>query len=173
MRRRSVFTAFATAMALALTMASATMGAASHRTVQILDNCDGPSFNAALGPDACVRDGGLTFEKLNASLAKGGAPSWRFSPERVTLGDGGSITAINRGGEFHTFSRVAAFAGGCVPPIFTALGLPPNPECADPAIFGTTGVPPGARLNTGALDTGTYLFQCLIHPWQRTTVTVR
>ena len=172
MRRRSVFTALATAMALALTMASATMGAASHRTVQILDNCDGPSFNAALGPDACVRDGGLTFEKLNASLAKGGAPSWRFAPERVTLGDGGSITAINRGGEFHTFSEVEAFAGGCVPPIFTAMGLPPNPG-AECATIPSTGVAPGQSINTGPLDSGTHLFMCLIHPWQRTTVTVR
>jgi hypothetical protein len=177
MRRRSVFSALAAAMALALTMASATMGAASHRTVQILDNCDPATFNApppaGLGAGACVREGGgLTFQKLGESFATGGAQSWRFSPERVTLGDGGSITAINRGGEFHTFSQVAAFAGGCVPPIFTAMGLPPNPG-AECATLPTTGVPPGQSINTGALDTGTYLFQCLIHPWQRTTVDVR
>ncbi len=172
MRRRSVFTALATSMALALSMASATMGAASHRTVQILDNCDGPSFNEALGDGACTRNGGMTFERFGELLASGGAQSWRFSPEQVKLADGGSVTAVNRGGEAHTFSRVAAFAGGCVPPIFMALGLPPNPD-AECATLGPTIVMPGASVNTGALDTGTYLFQCLIHPWQRTTVAVQ
>ena len=172
MRRRSVFTAFATAMALALALASATMGAASHRTVVIHDNCDWPTFNAVLGDGACVRESGMTFQRFNELFAKGGAQSWRFSPEMVTLGDGGSVTAVNRGGEHHTFSPVEAFAGGCIPPIFTALGLAPNPaeECAT---LPATEVAPGDTRNTGALDTGTYLFQCLIHPWQRTTVTVR
>ena len=172
MHRRSMFTALATAMTLALTMTSATMGAASHRTVQILDNCDGPSFNAALGPGTCDRPGGMTFDRFNEAFAKGGASSWQFSPARITLGEGGSVTAINRGGEEHTFSRVAAFAGGCVPPIFMALGLAPNPG-AECATLPSTIVEPGETANTGALATGTYRFQCLIHPWQRTTVTVR
>jgi hypothetical protein len=173
MVKRSLFSALATALVLVLTMASATLGAGPpHRTVQILDNCDGPTFNAVLGPGSCVRPSGLTFDKLNASLASGGAPSWRFSPEHVTLRDGGSVTAINRGGEAHTFSQVAAFAGGCVPPIFIAMGLAPNPG-AECATLGPTMVLAGASRNTGELDTGTYLFQCLIHPWQRTTVTVR
>jgi plastocyanin len=172
MQRRSVFSALATAMVLALTMASATMGAASHRMVVIHDNCDGPSFNAVLGDGACERPSGMTFERFGELLARGGAQSWRFSPERIALGDGGSVTAINRGGETHTFSRVAAFGGGCVPPIFTALGVAPNPA-ADCATLPTTLIAPGETRNTGALDTGTYLYQCLIHPWQRTTINVR
>ena len=68
---------------------------------------------------------------------------------------------------------MAAFGGGCVPPINAEMGLSPIPECADPSLFGTTGVPPGATLAVGPLDSGTYLFQCLIHPWQRSTVVVR
>jgi hypothetical protein len=172
MGRRSVLTALAASMALVLMVASATLGAAQHRTVQILDNCDGPTFNAVLGDGACVRPSGLTFDRLVASLARGGAPSWRFSPGQVKLAEGGSVTAINRGGEAHTFSQVAEFAAGCVPDIVAGLGQPANPpaECAQ---LGPTLVLPGQSVNTGPLDSGTYRFQCLIHGWQRATVTVR
>jgi predicted Zn-dependent peptidase len=34
-------------------------------------------------------------------------------------------------------------------------------------------VPAGGSLETGALDSGTHRFQCLIHPWQRTTAEAR
>ena len=90
---------------------------------------------------------------------------------RATLAAGGSVTAINRGGEFHTFTQVAAFGGGCVPPINDALGLTAVPECADPSLFGTTGVIPGGCLEVGPIASGAHRFQCLIHPWQRATVT--
>ena len=46
----------------ALVVAAVAWAGASNRQVNILDNCDGPSFNAALGPGTCVRNGGLTFE---------------------------------------------------------------------------------------------------------------
>ncbi len=171
--RRSVLSSLALASALMLMLASSALGAPNHRTIQILDNCDGPSFNEALGPGACSRPGGLSFENLERSFARGGAPSWRFSPSQASLAAGGSLTAINRGGEFHTFTEVAAFGGGCVPPINEALGLAPIPECADPSLFGTTGVVPGAALEVGPISSGAHRFQCLIHPWQRATVTAR
>lgn len=172
MHRRRVLSSLAAASILVLTLVSSALGAPAHRTVQILDNCDGPTFNAVLGPNACTRAGGLTFEKLFATFAKGGASSWRFAPGRVTLAAGGTVTATNRGGEFHTFTEVAAFGGGCVPPINAALGLTPVAECLQaPGIFGTTGVAPGQSLTTAPLAARAHLFQCLIHPWQRTTVT--
>jgi hypothetical protein len=169
--RRSVLSSLALASALMLMLASSAFGAPNHRTIQILDNCDGPSFNEALGPGACSRPAGLSFENLEQSFARGGAPSWRFSPSKATLAGGGSLTAINRGGEFHTFTEVAAFGGGCVPPINAALGLTAVPECADPSLFGTTGVIPGGSLEVGPIASGAHRFQCLIHPWQRATVT--
>jgi plastocyanin len=175
MRFLRLVSAAVTAVALVVALAPTTLGVAQQRTVQILDNCDGPTFNApeAIGPGACARGSGLTFQKLVAALSRGGAQSWRFAPERVKLATGGTIKAINRGGEFHTFTEVANFGGGCVPDINAALGLVPVAECAGaPAIFGTTGVPPGASLTTAPLSAGTHRFQCLIHPWQRTTATV-
>jgi hypothetical protein len=166
----------AAAMSLVLALSSTVGGAATNRTVQILDNCDGPTFNAALGDEsACVRAGGITFEKfIGHLLRKGEVSSWRFSPGHVKIVAGGTITAVNRGGEFHTFTEVAEFGGGCVEELNALLGLEAVPECAGaPGIFFATGVPAGGSLETDPLDAGTHRFMCLIHPWQRTTAEAR
>jgi plastocyanin len=168
----------AVAMAATLTtliVASVSWADASNRNVQILDACDPETFNAALGEGACVRNGGgVTIDRfVDQLMSRGEAPAWRFSPEQLKLRAGGTVTATNRGGEFHTFSEVAAFGGGCVPDINELLGLEPVPECAIPDIFPTTGVPPGASLTTEPLTAGQHRFMCLIHPWQRTTVESR
>lgn len=171
--RRRFLTSLAAASALALAFAASTIGAPNNRTVQILDNCDPASFNAFLGPGACVRDGGMSVDTFLSKLGKGGASSWRFSPGQLKLAEGGTITAVNRGGEFHTFTNVAEFGGGCIDELNGAVGAPPVPECAGaPGIFFATGVPAGASLTTDPLGAGTWKFQCLIHPWQRTTVEV-
>src|SRR5262245_47558402 len=96
--------ALATTAALAIgALVAATIAWAgpSSRQVEMLDACDGPSFNAALqDPDACARNGGVTFDKfVNQLLEQGSAPAWRFSPDKLKLDAGGTITAINRGGE--------------------------------------------------------------------------
>jgi plastocyanin len=170
-------TLFATAVAIlaALVVASSASAGADHRRVQILDACDPETFNAALGDGACVRKGGgVTIDRfVNQLIAKGEAPAWRFSPPQLKLDAGGTITARNRGGEFHTFSEVADFGGGCIDEINELVGLDPVAECAIADIFITTGVPPGTSLTTGALAAGEHRFQCLIHPWQRTTARAR
>jgi plastocyanin len=168
---RPVFSAV-TAVALVMALVPAASGKAQQRTVQILENCDGPTFNAAIGPGTCIRSSGLPFATFVARLSRGGAQSWRFAPERVKLATGGTIKAINRGGEFHTFTEVANFGGGCVPFLNAALGLVVVLECGVPGIQAATGVLPKASLTTAPLSAGTHRFQCLIHPWQRTTVTV-
>jgi plastocyanin len=160
---------------VALIVASVASAGASHRRVQILDACDPETFNAALGDGACVRKGGgVKFDRfINQLITRGEAPAWRFAPEQLKLDAGGTITARNRGGEFHTFSEVTAFGGGCIPEINELLGLEPVAECSIADIFETTGVPPGASLTTGPLAAGELRFMCLIHPWQRTTVKSR
>ena len=60
--RRRLFGSLASALVLVLAMASMTFGAAAHRRVTVLDACDGPSFNAAIGPGACARAGGVTID---------------------------------------------------------------------------------------------------------------
>ena len=172
---RQALTAAASAVLATLIVASIASAGAGHRNVQILDACDPATFNAVLGDGACVRKGGgVKFERfINQLVTKGEAPAWRFSPGQLKLDTGGTITARNRGGEFHTFSEVAAFGGGCVAEINELLGLEPVAECAIPDIFPTTGVPPGASLTTEPLNAGPHRFMCLIHPWQRTTARAR
>jgi plastocyanin len=172
MRTRSAVALVATGVAALATAMGASAGT-DHRQVLMLDNCDGPSFNAVIGPGTCNRAGGVTFERMIGDLLQHGtAPSWRFSPEQLKLDTGGTITAPNLGGEFHTFTRVAAFGGGCVPELNAVLGLTSVPECGIPGIFGTTGAPPGAAVTTGPLAAGTHRFLCLIHPWMRSTAQV-
>ena len=172
MRRRRSMSSLAGAMMLVLAFSSSAIAAPNHRTVQILDNC-GPSFNEFLGEGACSRPGGMSVDTFFKLFGIGGSPSWRFSPGQVKVASGGTVTAINRGGEFHSFTEVADFGGGCIDEINAALGLSAVPECAGGfGIIGATGVGPGGSLSTGPLSTGAHKFMCLIHPWQRTTVTV-
>jgi hypothetical protein len=177
MRDRVVLVGAVGALLALLSVPSVASARADHRNVQIRDACDPQTFNAALGPGSCVRKGGgVTFDRfIGQLLTKGEAPAWRFSPPQLKLDAGGTITARNRGGEFHTFSEVAEFGGGCIQEINDLLGLDPVPECAGfpGGVFGATGVPPGGSLTTGELDAGVYRFQCLIHPWQRTTAEAR
>ena len=173
--RRSRTIAFATASALAASLVAVAVasGAAQSRTVQVLDDCEAASFDAAIGPGTCVKDGGVTFSEFIDQLAtQGRAPAWRFSPEHLKLAAGGTLEAHNRGGEFHTLTEVAAFGGGCVAELNEVLGLTPVPECAVPGIFGTTGIAPGGTLETAPLAAGAHRFMCLIHPWMKTTATV-
>lgn len=172
MRSRSLLSSISLATILVLAFTSTALGAPRQRMVIIRDNCDGPTFNAAIGPGTCVRNGGMTFEAFFARLDNGGAASWRFSPRWASVKAGGTVLAVNRGGETHSFTEVAAFGGGCVPPINAAMGLTPVAECDDPA-SGATFIPAGGTLRTGALSAGTHRFQCLIHPWQRSTITAR
>ena len=143
------------------------------QVIQLQDRCDPATFDAALhDPNACVRDGGTTFADFFAEFLKNGSVGhWRFHPDDVQIRAGQSLTAVNVGGEFHTFTRVDQFGPGCVDAL--NQGQAPPAFCADPAVFPGTGVPPGGSRPVTGLAPGTYKFQCLIHPWMHTVVTVR
>src|SRR5213593_293992 len=101
------------------------------------------------------------------------APAWRFAPGHLSLAAGGTIEARNIGGETHTFTEVANFGGGCIGFLNGLLGLNPVPECAGfpGGLFGATRVPAG-ETRTVNLAPGVHRFECLIHPWMRTTIVV-
>jgi plastocyanin len=172
MRGRGLTAAAAVAVIAALGVATVAWAGASHRQVVMFDACDGPSFNEATQMEVCDRNGGVTFQRFIGQLeATGNAPAWHFSPGKLKLDAGGSITAVNKGGELHTFTEVADFGqGGCIPDLNTILGLPMAPNCDQ---IGPTGALPGGSVTTGPLTAGTHLFLCLIHPWMTTTVEVR
>lgn len=145
------------------------------RRVNIWDDCEATSFNAAIGPGTCNRlNGRVTFSQFIGQLVTlGDAPAWRFDPTQGSLRRGVDMFfAVNLGGEEHTFTEVAAFGGGCVAPLNAILGLSPVPECAVPGLFGRTLVKPAGTLKASNLAPGVHRFECLIHPWMRTTITV-
>jgi hypothetical protein len=168
-RRTTSLTALV-AFALWLVM-SGTASAGEARTIGILDRCDPESFNDALeDPDACVgRNGGVHFDTFleRVNPKDGGHSAWRFSPGQVRLRPGQFLRAENRGGEVHTFTEVEEFGGGFVDELNAAL--PPGTPAAMP-IGDLRFIPAGAQSKLDPLAAGTHLFECLIHPWMRTTV---
>ena len=144
------------------------------RTVRILDDCDPASFDAALqSPNACVGKGKTTFDKFIAELTRSQvAQKWRFQPNHVELDRGATLIAVNKGGEVHTFTRVAKFGGGVVPLLNTLSGNPDvAPECtkleADDMV--ASGATYTAELSMDKLQH----FQCCIHPWMRADVRLK
>ena len=141
--------------------------------VNMQDQCDSASFNAALGAGACIKAGNITLSQFNAELsASKKVAEWQFVPATMTIHVGQTITAMNAGGETHTFTEVANFGGGVVPSLNNASGNPNEaPECA--AITAVDRVAPGGSFTAdAATDVGTEHYQCCIHPWMRATVTV-
>jgi plastocyanin len=173
--KRRLATVAGIAVLLVLVPVAGASATSATRQVQALDDCDPVTFNAAVGPGTCVKSGSTTFSEFIAQLlAQGRAPAWRFAPGQLKLAAGGTLAANNRGGEDHTFTEVASFGGGCIAALNNLLGLTPVPECAGfpGGAFAATLVPPGGTVTTKPLTPGVHRFQCLIHPWMRTTVTV-
>src|SRR3954469_10929684 len=82
--------------------------------VKVTDDCEVDSFTAA-GLE-CVGDGDTTVDEFGAEFARDGeVDAWAFRPRHVEVDEGQRVKAVNVGGEFHTFTRVEHFGGGCVP----------------------------------------------------------
>lgn len=158
-------------MAVVVAAVAVTVAADSPTTVQIRDDCDPTTFNAAVGAGTCVGGGGTTFDAFIAEVsATQAAEKWRFNPDRMS--EPRDIVAHNRGGETHSFTKVAKFGGGVVDVLNTLSGNTElAPECFQPSVGGTF-VGPGQDLNVAGVKGGDQ-YQCCIHPWMRTTVRKR
>jgi hypothetical protein len=165
-------------------VASATLAQVgkSERLVNVMDACDPVTFNAVIGPGTCVqRQGGVTFSEFIAELTRTRkAGAWHFAPPLTTARAHQTLVVVNRGGEVHSFTAVANFGGGFVAPLNAVSANPVlAPECA--RVLTTGGLAPGpgfvplAPAGTTSVmigSSGTAKFQCCIHPWMRTTVTI-
>ena len=138
--------------------------------IEILDACDPASFDAVFGPGTCTRPGGFAFDKFIAEVtAKGEADAWRFATRNVNARVGQTLLAINRGGEVHTFTEVKKFGGGIIDPLNQLSGnTEVAPECK--ALAPSDFIAPGGSRSDEV--EGAELYQCCIHPWMRTVVTV-
>ena len=147
--------------------ASLDKGGTSDRTVNMMDACDPASFGAQNPPILCTRNGGVSFGQLIAQLMDhGSAGAWHNAPSQMDAKVGLTLTAINKGGEIHTFTKVAHFGGGFVPEINALLHLTPTPEC----LAETHLVFPGGADSDDVVESGTTLYQCCVHPWMQTVV---
>jgi len=150
---------------------------AAAEKIRVLDNCD-PTDPGWAPTGGCVLEGGnVTVAEFNTllvsplSLATVGHPAWRNDPSYLTIEVGDSVRARNEGGRGHTFTEVANFGGGRVPPL--NRGLTPAPECAlAPGAVDPTALAPGATLKVTGLAIGLHRFQCCIHPWMRAAIRV-
>ena len=173
---RTVFrTSVVAAVGATVLLIVAGVASADPSRVQMKDDCDAASFNAAIGPGTCVGGGGTTFGDFIAQLVDHKfAGAWRFSPMQVNIDAGASLDVVNRGGETHTLTQVTQFGGGgIVGPINAILfGTPTPPTFFFPPL---NFVPAGgsATISSSTLTPGTHLFICIIHPWMEETVVVR
>jgi hypothetical protein len=178
--KQKVLTGTALAAATAA-LAAPSAALAGGNEIKVRDACDPASFNAVLGEGACVRDGGgsrVTFDELLGSVIEDGEHgAWSFSSP-ITIEEGESVAVrFDRGGEMHTFSEVrgGSFGAGCVPELNDVMGLegPPVVDCSTAFTPAELVGPPLPANSVAGLDEGRHRFQCAIHPWMRTTVTVR
>jgi plastocyanin len=159
---------------------------ATPAQVVALDECDPATFNVlgAAGPGFCKNValgytpfGSTTkFADLFAEAAAGHPDkNWDFEPDTLTVEEGTPIIAVNQGGEPHTFTEVAKFGGGFIPPL-NAPGEAAAPECSagfsDVAVARTR-ILQGSQLQVAGLSKGEHHFQCCIHPWMHMTVVVK
>jgi plastocyanin len=127
----------------------------------------------------CVlKNGDVTLAEFNDLLSSPlseftvvGHPSWRNEASYLTVRLGRTVHVRNEGGRGHTFTEVAEFGGGRVPPLRD--GLTVAPECTlSPGGVDPTALDPGDRLELRELGPGLHLFQCCIHPWMRAAIRV-
>jgi hypothetical protein len=185
-RLRAVFSVLAIATASLALAATAGAKGGGGVVVQARDACDPATFPAGLCARTDDSGGTVTFDELLAVVGKKHAhPAWRFTEDNVTVHRGEPVVAqFGRGGEVHTFSNVTAtgFGPGCVDILNQLVFGKPDlaPVCNDidpvagvPKVFLADGLFPGRTISVDTSKPGTQLFECLIHPWMRTTVTVQ
>jgi plastocyanin len=173
---------------LLLSVCSAIAQNSDAVNIHIRDYCDPATFNAAVGPDTCVRgaqnpfsNGAIIFPAFIAELVSDGSVgAWRFAPQQVKIAEGTTLNLQNLGGETHTFTEVKRFGGGFVAALNAASGnLIPAPECATVVNGQLVPQPPGPDnvfIPAGTSATvsehqGVARYQCCIHPWMRLTIT--
>ncbi len=147
-------------------------GASSVEQFRIRDDCDPTTFNAVIRPGTCVGNGDTTFADFIAQLIDDQvAGAWRFQPDETELDVGTAIVPRNRGGETHSFTPVTMFGGGVVAILNVLSGNTVPAVIAPGTNVPGTFIPAGGTGTGLVVHAGTQRFQCLIHPWMRSTVT--
>lgn len=151
--------------------------AGTVRRIALRDDCDPRDPGWAPTGGCLLRRGSVNLAEfqafLTSPLAVGlvGHPAWWIDPMYLKSEEGQTLLVRNDGGRAHTFTEVAQFGGGRVPPL--NVGSIPVPECLlPPGGVDPTFVAPGGTLRVSNLSVGTHRFICCIHPWMRQVVKV-
>ena len=110
------------------------------RKIAIRDNCDPADPGWAPTGGCLLKRGDVSIAEFNALLrspltipANGqliAHPSWRNEPSYVSIESGKTLRIVNEGGRTHTFTEVAQFGGGRVPPLNIGFLIPvPGRRC--------------------------------------------
>ncbi len=152
-------------------------GASGTRQIAVLDACDPTDAGWAAIGGCTLRKGDVSLAEFRLLLASPlsaavvGHPAWRNEPSYLSVDVGKNVRANNDGGRFHTFTRVAQFGGGRVPPL--NQGLTTAPECLlAPGAVDPDGIAPGNKLDVAGLQLGINRYQCCLHPWMRALIKV-
>jgi hypothetical protein len=145
------------------------------KKIVIRDDCD-PTDPTWPGAGCTLERGDVDVAEFDAELtsiplAMGqliGHQAWRNDPPYLKIETDEDVRVRNKGGRVHTFTEVAAFGGGRVPPL--NQGQTSAPECLQPTVID---LPPGAGAKLSGLTAGNHKFQCCIHPWMRAIVKVK
>ena len=150
------------------------------REVVLRDDCD-PNDPGWTPTGGCtLPEGDVTLAEFNAQRLSPLAPSvighlaWWFDPNYLKVKAGKKISIRNDGGRTHTFTEVANFGGGRVPPLNASQpGVPPLTPAPECLAAGVVNLPGGATDTVDGLAPGDHRFQCCIHPWMRTLIKVQ
>jgi plastocyanin len=140
--------------------------------IAMRDDCDPTDAGWAPTGGCLLRRGNVRLAEFNAELVSPlitstvGHMAWRNDPTYLVLQAGRTVRVTNEGGRAHTFTEVAKFGGGRVPPL--NVGMIPAPECAT-----AVNIAPGASAQVSGLAVGNHHFQCCIHPWMRELIKVK
>ena len=146
-----------------------------ENSIAVVDECDprdpgwtptgGCLLKKGEGDVSVAEFGQFLFSPLGPGILIG-HPGWRNQPSYLRLEAGNTVHVANKGGRTHTFTEVAQFGGGRIPPLNGALS--PAANCLVPG----TDLAPGDRVQVKGLQPGIHRFQCCIHPWMRAAIRV-
>jgi plastocyanin len=157
----------------------AVLASGDDNDIAIRDDCDPDDPAWAPSGGCTLRDGDVTNAEFGVESGPASGPlassvighqAWRNDPPYLKIEVGDSVKVRNRGGRTHTFTEVAEFGGGRVPPL--NQGLLPAPEC-NPPTSTAVDLAPGAKARVRGLAEGNHRFQCCIHPWMRAIIKVK
>src|SRR5262245_32666915 len=178
MRKLGFVAVFLSLMLVAWTVTDRVMASSKSNNIALVDDClpGDPGWNPTGGCLLKPSEGDVSFAEFNLLLTStlGGAgyivghPSWRIEPSylSIEIGTKNRVKLDNLGGRVHTFTELANFGGGVIPPLNGSLS--PAPEC----LAGVINIAPGERHELGDLEVGLHKFQCCIHPWMRSAIRV-